>query len=184
MQEVWKSVKGYDDRFMISSEGRLSNCHTGKILSQNKSKRGYFEHSTKIGGRNGKSVLLRIHRLVAEAFLEPPSQELLDIASSTVYGLVPVNHKDGNKTNNKPENLEWCTQSENVQHSYDIGLQIPIRGVSKSTSKLERDDILFIRKHYIPFDREYGARALAEKYGVHHSVICNVHLGKSYQDVI
>ena len=57
-----------------------------------------------------------IHRLVAEAFILNP------------YSLPQVNHIDGCKTNNNVDNLEWCTDSENMYHSYRIGLHKPSRG--------------------------------------------------------
>jgi hypothetical protein len=62
--------------------------------------------------------------LVAECFI--PNPEKKDI----------VNHKDGNKTNNKVSNLEWCTNLENVQHAFDIGLNKGIEGEKHNSSKL------------------------------------------------
>ena len=57
-----------------------------------------------------KGSTYSFHKLVACVFLQPPS----DSAKTQ------VNHRDGNKSNNDPSNLEWCTPSENVLHSYDI----------------------------------------------------------------
>ena len=181
MQEVWKSVKGYDNRFMISSFGRLSNSHTGKILSQTITG-GYFCYATKIGGRKGKAVLLRIHRLVAEAFLDSPSQELLDWAKTTFYGVVQVNHKDGNKTNNIPENLEWCSNKENSIHAHNSGLITHKGGILCDISLFDdQETIDFIRKRYIPFCKSNGARALAREYGCSHDTILKIINHKRYK---
>ena len=61
--------------------------------------------------KDGKYKTFSIHRLVAEAFLPNPNN------------FPVVNHKDGNKLNNRVDNLEWCTQSYNVKESYRLGLQ-------------------------------------------------------------
>ena len=58
----------------------------------------------------GSKKSYAIHRLVAEVFLQNPKK------------LPIVNHKDGNKLNNKADNLEWCSNKENTQHGYDNGL--------------------------------------------------------------
>jgi len=81
-------------------------------------------------GTNGEDKYLRlclrnsgakknhfVHRLVAKAFVDNPE------------GKPFINHKNGVKTDNRPENLEWVTQSENQQHSYDTGLQSPNNGI-------------------------------------------------------
>jgi len=60
--------------------------------------------------KNGKSKLVPIHRILAETFIANPN------------GLRYVNHKDGNKENNALDNLEWCSQSENIIHAYRSGL--------------------------------------------------------------
>ena len=140
MQESWKDVKGYDELFSISNTGKLYSKISCKILKQHIRKNGYCTVASKIGGRNGKSVCFKIHRLVAEAFLDPPSQSLLDEVSKTFYGIVSVNHKDGNKQNNHVENLEWCSHSENIKHAYATGLIKGNAGVSNKMSFFKTED--------------------------------------------
>lgn len=91
--------------YFVRSDGKIFNNKTGKLKEEmhitNQS--GY-----EIVNINGRVLL--IHRIVAECFIPNPENKPI------------VNHKDGNKTNNHVENLEWCTNSENVQHAWDTGL--------------------------------------------------------------
>lgn len=61
--EIWKAVVGYEDRFQVSSLGRLKGLKSGRVLSQTKTKKGYLTHATKIGGRGGYGVCFKIHRV-------------------------------------------------------------------------------------------------------------------------
>jgi HNH endonuclease len=88
---------------------------TNRILKTTVLKSGYLTISTRIGGRTGKAVCFRVHRLVADAFIPVP-EKLRDYARKTKYGVIPVNHIDNNKLNNTVNNLEWCTYSENSIH--------------------------------------------------------------------
>lgn len=74
-----------------------------------------------------------VHRLVAEAFLPNPN------------GKEQVNHLDGNKSNNRVDNLEWATHQENMAHADRTGLR-NVRGSNHGNSKLSEDDIRVIRE--------------------------------------
>lgn len=127
--EVWKDVVGYEDYFMVSNLGAVFSKRSNKLLKQTKNKSGYLTIATRIGGRTGKAICFRIHRLVADAFLDPPTKEQLQWAETTAYKKVLVNHKDGDKLNNTVNNLEWVTSSENTQHAINTGLR-PHKGRS------------------------------------------------------
>jgi len=104
-QIEWAPIKGYEDSYEISSLGQvrsLNFAQTGKtgLLSPGRGSWGYYTVSLKHRSR-------AIHRLVAEHFISNPSN------------LPQVNHKNGVRSDNRLENLEWVTASQNVKHSYD-----------------------------------------------------------------
>ena len=155
MNEIWKE---YIYNFDVSNKGRIRNRVTGHILKQTPFKNGYYGCVVSCGSRLNKKAI-RIHVAVAELFIENP------------FAYTELNHKDGNKLNNEVDNLEWCTHSYNIEHAINKGLLKISQGEDHGLAKLKREDVEFIRTHYTPYDNQYGARALARKYGVHHSVI-------------
>ena len=150
--EVWKDVVGYEQRYQVSNLGRVYSKITKKILKQNLHTNGYFTIATKIGGRKGKPVCFKVHRLVALAFL--PNIENKPF----------VNHIDGVKTNNNVNNLEWCTAKENTDHAIRTGLLDYSKRIAVKV--LNEDQIDFIKENYTPFCREFGSRSLAKMFGV------------------
>lgn len=114
MQEVWKDIAGYEGRYQISNLGRVKGLPIDEkfckrpneiILKTFVCGSGYQEIILK--NKDGRKPKL-IHRLVAEAFIPNPE------------GKREVNHKDGDKSNNRYTNLEWVTPSENQTHSRSV----------------------------------------------------------------
>lgn len=97
----WKRIKGFE-HYQISNEGEVMN-QDGKVLKPFRVGAGYLQVCLYRGDEKTKRY---IHRLVAEAFCENPNLHK------------EVNHKDGNKQNNRADNLEWCSRTENLLHSY------------------------------------------------------------------
>lgn len=103
---TWAIAVGYYGKYEVSSDGRIRNIITGKILIPSVSKTGYLFVNLDRPDLPRKNAF--VHRLVAEAFIPNPQNKS------------QVNHKDGDKTNNRTENLEWVTPAENVRHSYSV----------------------------------------------------------------
>lgn len=158
-EEIWKDIIRFEEYFQISNFGRVWSKRTKKILKQGKSKSGYKVISSKIGGRDGYYICKRVHRWVAEAFIDNPR------------GKPYVNHKDGVKTNNRQDNLEWCTGKENSEHAVQLGLINKPKGVESPLSKLNDEQVEFIRENYKPKCKVNGCRALAKKFNVSHYVV-------------
>lgn len=144
MEEVWKNINGYNGLYQVSNLGRvrsmprvinrsIGTCVTKeRILKTFQLKGGYVNVMLRI---NGKSVNHNVHRLVAETFI-PNINPNYDC----------VNHIDGNKANNRIDNLEWCNHSINCLHSYD-------NGMSKKVGKLSPEQVLDVRERLLNGER-------------------------------
>lgn len=119
MQEEWKSIEGYEGKYEVSNLGRIKSLinNTGKkrekILKPRISKQGYLYLNL---WRGSVAKSKKIHRIVAEAFCKKPTDAQC------------VNHINGVKTDNRAENLEWCTYSYNIKHAYKEKLITPTKG--------------------------------------------------------
>lgn len=122
--EEWKAVKGYEGFYEVSSLGRVRSLPrrstSGRVLKQYvSSHNGYCYVNL---SKHNKSGSARVHCLVMAAFDPVDKKPGFDPEHT-------INHIDGDKTNNRLENLEWCTQSENQKHAYRTGLELPPSGV-------------------------------------------------------
>lgn len=156
---MWKQCS---EKYEASTDGHIRNVKTKRVLHEFSGKDRYLRTQF-----DGKTQL--IHRAIAKTFIPNPNN------------LPEVNHKDGNKANNSVENLEWCTRNENLRHAYINKLRTA-KGVNNPRCKLTDDDVLYIKKNYIRGDKRYGAKALADKFGVAHQTICAVVSGQNWRD--
>lgn len=104
MNEIWKPIKGYENRYLISDKGEVKSIKHNKILKK-ELRRNYWS----VQLFNGvKYKHFSIHRLVGLNFIDNPDN------------LPYINHKDENKLNNNVNNLEWCTCSYNINYGTSI----------------------------------------------------------------
>lgn len=171
-----QAIKGYEDNYTIdilgnvlSKESKLWNgknwrIKPAKYLKPTKGKIGYLV----IGlSKNKKCKLHYIHRLIAEAFIPNPQKK------------PQINHKDGNKLNNKLENLEWVTCKENINHAISTGLTIakPRYGEKNPAHKVTLYQVKKIRK-------EKGMlKNIAPKYGISISQTWAIINNKSWTNI-
>jgi hypothetical protein len=164
MEEVWVNVNGYEGIYQISNLGRVKcldrfvTTKNGvkkylkeKIMRVRKCEKGYF----KIGLRKNdiKQKQFFVHRLVAIAFIQNINNKKI------------INHINGIKTDNRLENLEWCTYSENQIHAYRNGLNYsnPLRGDKHQNSKLNYKQVIEIRKL---IEKKVKLKEIAFKYNI------------------
>lgn len=158
--EVWKAIQGYEGRYEVSNLGRVKSLPKAQFKCERilkpyiNPKNGYCYVGL---CKDGKSIGKRIHALVMNAFC-PVNKK---------YGYDPdytIDHLDGDRTNNRLENLEWCSQAENTRRS------LAVRKRNYSTRKVINLDTKEVYKSVTDAARSVGGRKS--------TVICRVCDGK------
>ena len=170
IDEVWKDISGYDGRYQVSNFGRVRSYARERyseplILKSIHDSDGYCCVNLCYAEKGIRGRLTKVHRLVAKAFIDNPNN------------LPEINHKDEDKTNNRADNLEWCTTRYNLTYGNRLNCA---RGSNNYHSKLTQSQVDEIRRDYIKGDREFGQSALGKKYGVSHGSIAAIVKGKSW----
>lgn len=172
MNEIWINIIGNREIYSISNLGNVKTLDRngargaivkGHSLKQYKNSSGYYRVSLNITGKRKDYF---VHRLVAEYFIDNPNKHEF------------VNHKDGNKLNNRSDNLEWCSRSENELHAWRIGLKnkdtVGTKGEKHGMHKLTQKDVDYIRSVHKPFDKKFGSKPLALEFNVSAQTITNI----------
>lgn len=179
MKEIFKPIEEFDGIYEISNLGNVKSLEryvevvgvnrmrhkrllNEKFLKHLPTRCGYLRVGFPI---DNKVKYISIHRLVAIAFIPNPENK------------PEVNHKDGDKTNNRVDNLEWVTSSENQLHSYKNGLQKPhsnggAKGELNSHSVLTEKDVIKIRELFS--SGKFKQTELADLYEVKRSCIYSI----------
>ena len=153
--EEWRDIKGYEGLYQVSNSGKVKSLKDNygrpriKILKLKKRKDGYIQITLH---KNGERKTFRVHQLVAKAFIPNPDN------------LPEVNHKDKIRTNNRVDNLEWCTRKYNNNYGARTEKFIESRGtkvICVNTGKIYR-----------------STREASRDTGVDNSFICKCCKGK------
>lgn len=159
---MWKTID-FEPNYEVSTLGEVRNSKTKLVKRLRSSRCGYLRVTLYPSGKT-----YNIHRLVALTHLIKPD------------GLDVVNHKDGVKTNNRVENLEWCDNKHNVRHAYQNGLNQyrDIDGEKNPTAKLTRDIVDEIRQR-ASYGEKWGY--LAKDYNVQYNCIKRIVLNITWK---
>ena len=177
-KEIWKDVPGYEGLYQVSSLGNVKSCsrirkggrhncvrtYKEKQLKTTKSPYGYIY--VQLYGENHTKKYFT-HRLVALAFI--PNLE----------NKPSVNHINGIKHDNRVENLEWVTHSENTKHAFNTNLIKIKHGEDSNNSKLTEKQVLEIRK----YQGIISQAKLGEIYGVGQDTICRIMTRRNWKHI-
>lgn len=172
IEEIFKPIfiNGIETHYEVSNKGNVRNSNTGKILQPEVSNCGYLRVGMYVVKNNRRyHIHGSVHRLVAIAFIPNPDN------------LPEVNHKDGNKTHNWVENLEWSSSSDNDYHAYATGLKKKIYGENSHLHKYSRDAIE--KACELMESGKYVLREISEMTGVPVRMLGFVRLRKSWCNV-
>ena len=173
--EEIKDIVGYEGFYKITSFGRVFNVARwvnsgirgsvfikGKFLAPIYNEAGYITTRLSV---NGKVKSFRVHRLVAETFIPNPCNK------------PQINHKNGIKDDNRVENLEWCTRSENIYHAYREGLTCA-KGEGNGQAKLTNEQVLEIRAMKGVLQKDIG-----EMFGINGSTVSEIRSRKLWKHI-
>jgi len=161
--EIWKTIENYE-RYKVSNQSRVIDTKRNKILipyDKKKYKRIALTDCF------GKQKHFYLHRLVAIYFIH------------NIKNKPFINHIDGNPSNNNIENLEWCTQKENMKHASINGLTTFPKGEKARNAKLTNIIVLNIVNEY----NGKNNKELMFKYNLSKSTINNIITGYSWNEV-
>ena len=153
-------------KYEITKDGVIRKKDSKRIKSQYVGSTGYSMVS--LNNDNGISKPRRVHRLIAKTFISNPENKKY------------INHINGDKLDNRIENLEWCTMTENNQHGFKTGL-INNTGTNNGMSILNPEKVKEIKR--MLDEAVLSQQKIADKFGVSRSCILKINLGKTWAHI-
>lgn len=154
-----KKIPGHDRLYSAFSDGTIVNHQTARIMKTTPSRNGYRT----IGlYSNGKTRTFYAHRIIASAFFGEPGEGF------------QVNHKNADKADNRPENLEWVTHQGNMNHAKDLRLHP--RGENHFRSKFKDHEVEEIKS----LKGIESQESIARRFGVSQGTISSIHTNKTW----
>lgn len=174
MDEVWKDIEGYEGYYQVSSLGRVRSLDRVVATSNGRTRISHGRILVPCGrpyrhvclSRGNVQEQRRVHRLVAEAFIPNPEN------------LRDVDHIDCDKTNNRVDNLRWCTPSQNARYALENGITMGA-GFNQWSPEVQQQYLQKRRKPVIRSDGKwYACRGdAARELGVNVSAVTHVLMG-------
>lgn len=130
-EEIWKDVVGHEGNYQVSNFGNIKSSRSGLLLNSSYNKSNGYKSLTL--SKKGKMKTFYVHRLVSTAFTPNP------------FNKKYVNHINGIKTDNRLENLEWATPTENMIHAVETRLNL-VKGEENPMAKLTQEHVFKIRE--------------------------------------
>jgi hypothetical protein len=162
--EIWKDVKGYEGLYKVSNKGNILIVRKKRNQNLLKANNGYLLVDLY---KNGIKNRISAHRLVAIHFLINSENK------------PQVNHINGIKFDNRAENLEWVTASENQLHSVNTGLKKIVFGENCKYSKITENQALEIKYGY----KDFLQKDIAKIYNISRTTVIDIRKGRSWKHI-
>lgn len=160
--------------YKASTDGEIMSfhkCKKGRIMKPAHDANGYLR--TMLTNTVGKYNTLKVHRIIAETFI--PNR----------FNKPSVNHINAIRDDNRVENLEWCTRSENAKHAVKLG-NIDVRGSKNPAATISENDVIELRSRYRLTNGRYSRKLkdIARDYNTSRNVIKCVLIGKTWKHLL
>ncbi len=164
-------------KYEINNQGDIRFVSTKKTKYTNTNKQGYKVVMFKKGG---KTYSKKIHRYVAQYFLEEPTIELKEECARNYPYVVCVNHIDHDKLNNDVTNLEWCTHKHNTQESWRVGNTPALKGESNGRAVLNES---LVHEMCAAFEKGMMPTKAVEVFGVSRQQATKIRAGFAWKHI-